>query len=223
VAEPSNTAHIDASCVWIVDGGPQVPEVPTGAPTPTCVIAVDSGASHALRLGLSIDVLVGDMDSIDGATRARLANQGVAEEEHSPEKDRSDLDLAIDLAVGLGASRIELISGGGGRLDHELVATLLLGRPEVAALPLTAHSRGSRITAVAAGTAVHLQAAAGDTVTLLAVGGAARVTTSELRWDLDDSTVLHPGSSLGLSNVALADTPHLCVSQGVVLAVVVPE
>ncbi len=219
---PSTSERIDSSCVWIIDGAPDLPTRPK-APEPTCVIAVDGGAAHAGALGLRVDVLVGDLDSIDPALRDRLAGTGTIIDRHPTDKDRSDLDLAIGFAVGLAAQRIEVISGGGGRLDHELVAVLLLGRPEIAALPLTAHSRGTRLTAIAAGTDTRLDAGAGDTVTLVATGGAARITTTGLRWDLDEATPLHPGSTLGLSNVAEADSPGLSVAQGVVLAVVVPR
>ena len=63
--DPMHPAHdpsIDASCVWVIDGGPVTPSQPS-APEPTYVVAVDSGAQHALTLGLDVDLVVGDLGS----------------------------------------------------------------------------------------------------------------------------------------------------------------
>ena len=217
--------QVDAACVWIVDGGPTTPERPT-APAPTFVIAVDRGGRHALDLGLRVDVLIGDLDSIDEQAHQTLVAAGTQVQRHPVDKTRSDLDLAIQYAAELEPVRIEILSGGGGRLDHLLVSATMLGRPDVALLPICMHTFGTSITATAAGAACTLDAATGDTVTLLAVGGDAATRSSGLHWDLTPDMLLTPGSSLGLSNVAVVDSPTIDVdpaSTGVILAVVVPR
>ncbi len=218
---PEPTSSPDTSCVWIIDGGPDAPDRPD-APEPTFVVAVDRGGRHALGLGLEVDVLIGDLDSIDADARELLVEQGVLVEQYPIDKDRSDLDLAIGFVAGLDPTRIDVVSAGGGRLDHSLVGALLLGRPDVAALPLTMHTRGTRTVAVAAGTSLQLDGSPGDTVTLLAVGAPARLDTGGLRWDLTSHTTLLPGASLGLSNVITEVRPLITVTEGVVLVVTVP-
>ena len=63
------------------------------------IIAADGGARHALALGLTPHVVVGDMDSLDAEMRERLARQGSRLVLYPAEKDETDLELALLLAV----------------------------------------------------------------------------------------------------------------------------
>ena len=79
-------------------------------------VAADSGWNNAEQLGVKPQVLLGDFDSIG---RETLPD---AEEilQVPPEKDRTDTQLAVDLALSRGADDIVLIGGLSGRLDHTL-------------------------------------------------------------------------------------------------------
>lgn len=79
-------------------------------------VAADSGWNNAEQLGVKPQVLLGDFDSIG---RETLPD---AEEilQVPPEKDRTDTQLAVDLALSRGADDILLIGGLSGRLDHTL-------------------------------------------------------------------------------------------------------
>ena len=79
-------------------------------------VAADSGWHNAKQLGITPDVLLGDFDSIgrDPLPEAREILQVPAE------KDRTDTQLAVDLALSRGATDIVIIGGLSGRLDHTL-------------------------------------------------------------------------------------------------------
>ena len=80
------------------------------------VIAADSGWHNAKRLGVEPGVLLGDFDSIG---TGELPD--VAEILQVPaEKDQTDTQLAVDLALSRGARDIVIIGGLSGRLDHSL-------------------------------------------------------------------------------------------------------
>lgn len=190
--------------IWILDGGPRRPQRPSTLP-PHRVIGVDRGGRHALDLGLSVDLLIGDLDSIDDAARTLIEASGAAVITHPEDKDASDLELAIDLAASLAPDRIDVVSGGGGHLGHLLTGTLLIGHPDRAPLPLFVHVGATVITAMAPGTRHQLDTAVGDDVTLLAVGGSVEATTSGLRWNLRPQRPLEAATSRGLSNSALGD------------------
>ena len=109
--------------------GPHV-DAPAGA----IVIAADGGFERALSLGLEVSVAIGDFDSTSveavlGATegKARIIR-------HPTAKDATDLELAVDEAVTLGAERILVIASAGGRLDHLLGVLLLLGAEQYRAV-----------------------------------------------------------------------------------------
>ena len=80
------------------------------------VIAADSGYHNALRLGVTPTVLVGDFDSYGEGelpSHAEILR-------HPPEKDLTDTQLAVSVALERGATEIALIGGLSGRLDHTL-------------------------------------------------------------------------------------------------------
>ncbi len=79
-----------------------------------CIIAVDHGYDHCAALGLVPDVLMGDLDSVENAQPSG-ALQTIP---FAPEKDDTDLRLAAQHALSLGASGIDIICATGGRLDH---------------------------------------------------------------------------------------------------------
>ena len=98
------------------------------------IIAADSGYDTARRLGVSPAILVGDFDSIDGSPE-RLSDS--AEIYRLPkEKDVTDLQYAVDLALSKGADTITVIGGIGTRADHTLSSLAILEKLH------KAHKRG---------------------------------------------------------------------------------
>ena len=93
------------------------------APTPEdLTIAADGGWHNAVKLGVIPRVLLGDFDSIGTDTLPE------AEEifEVPAEKDRTDTQLAVDLALSRGAEEIIIIGGLSGRLDHTVANLSIL-------------------------------------------------------------------------------------------------
>lgn len=80
------------------------------------VIAADSGYHNAKRLQVTPSVLVGDFDSYgEGELPAHAEIL-----RHPPEKDLTDTQLAVSVALERGAAEVVLIGGLSGRLDHTL-------------------------------------------------------------------------------------------------------
>ena len=184
------------------------------------MIAADSGLEHAAALGLRVDVLVGDLDSASAhAVRAAEA-AGVRIERHPAAKDATDLELALDYALAAGATRVTVVSGGGGeRLDHHLAELVLLAAPRFAPLHLDARIGTARVVAIHAGEEVSLTGAPGAVLTLLALGGPARgVTATGVRWPLAADT-LQPGSTRGVSNEIVSSPVVVQLGGGSLLAV----
>jgi thiamine pyrophosphokinase len=185
----------------VVAGGNAAPEDAAHLSGADLVIAADSGADWLDGRGVSPDVVIGDMDSIDPTLLARLAERGVEIEEHPADKDASDLELALSRAVAGGANEVVIVGGlGGGRLDHELANLLLLFDRRWNAIRLRLVRGGTTARALHAGRRDELDGAPGDLVTLLPVGSdATGVRTEGLRYPLATET-LQAGRSRGLSN-----------------------
>jgi len=204
------------SAAVVVAGGPEPgPEVLGELPSPAFVVAADSGLDHARRLGLAVDLVVGDLDSVSEAALADFTGPVIR---HPVEKDATDLELALDLVAARSAiTRAVVVGGHGGRLDHLLATAGLLAAERYAALDIVWLAGPARVTVIHAQTILH--GARGETVSLLPAGGpAAGVTTTGLRWDLAGAT-LDPGRTRGVSNVFLGAVATVRVAEGAILAV----
>lgn len=87
----------------------------------------DSGLDAAKRLGIHIDFLLGDFDSVDKETLDGFmeeASGGSTKFARYPaEKDYTDMHLVLEWAVYKKPSEIVILGATGGRLDH-LVANI---------------------------------------------------------------------------------------------------
>ncbi len=84
------------------------------------VICCDGAAHNAVRLGMVPHMLIGDMDSISVQDRHDLLSQGTKETALPMEKDETDTQSACNVAIALGAQKVVIVGGLGGRLDHTL-------------------------------------------------------------------------------------------------------
>lgn len=181
------------------------------------VIAADGGGNALFAAGLTPGLVIGDMDSLAQAAEAAFVAAGAAVERHPAEKDETDLELALLRAVDRGATTIDVLGAMGGRWDQALSNVALLALPELAArrvrlLDLDQEAYLARGTTPIAGEA-------GETVSLLPVGGPARgITTRGLRYPLRDAE-LRFERSRGVSNAIVAPPAQVTVREGLLLVV----
>ncbi|HEX6255893.1 MAG TPA: thiamine diphosphokinase [Euzebyales bacterium] len=178
------------------------------------VIAADSGLHVADELGFTVDVVVGDFDSADPAA---LARDGLEIERHPRAKDQTDIVLALDRALDVGADSVVVVSGGGGRLDHALANLLVLAAPRYAAMCVRALIGDAEVTVVR--DRHTMTGEPGSVVSLFAIDGPAHgVVTDGLRYPLRDE-MLEPLSSRGVSNELAAPRATVALDDGVLLVV----
>jgi thiamine pyrophosphokinase len=85
------------------------------------VICADSGYKNAISMGVKVDVLVGDFDSL-----GRIPD-GIGEVIQVPaEKNSTDTQLAVDIATERGANEIIIVGSTSGRADHTLSTLAIL-------------------------------------------------------------------------------------------------
>lgn len=191
--------------------------IPPGA----ILVAADGGLDHALDAGLEPSVLVGDLDSVSGASLAwATANAEVVR--HAVAKDATDTELAVAHAATLGPDRLLLVAGGGDRIDHAIAALGSLGDPALETIPaLEAWWGDDQVHVAAAPRVVTLDLARGTTFSVLALHGPCRgVTVTGARWPLDAHD-LAPLVGLGVSNEALDPPVRVSATAGT-FTVIVP-
>jgi thiamine pyrophosphokinase len=190
-------------------------ELPEGA----YVIAADSGLHHAVPLGLTVDLVVGDMDSVEPGALAAAVEAGSLADRHPVEKDRTDLELALTAAIAAGAERILVVGSHEGRLDHLLGSMGLFASTARLVDEIVWTDGRTIVTACTPTHAATIRGQIGDRVSLIPIGPDVRgVTTDGLAWRLSDET-LAAGSTRGVSNVADSPEATISVTDGTLLVI----
>lgn len=193
------------------------------------VVAADGGALGGPGLERSIDLVVGDGDSLGKAELSALERDGVAVERSPTAKDETDTELAILAALARGADRITVLGAfGGPRLDHELANVALLAHPLLRGAECVLLDPRARVRLLDAPAPdgrpadVALPGRPGTLVSLLPLDGAVSgVTTRGLVYPLVDEP-LPLGPARGLSNVRGAPDAGVSLRLGRLLIVETP-
>lgn len=84
-----------------------------------CVIGVDKGVEFLYYHQIMPDYIVGDFDSTREEIRDYYKEEtNVPVRDYNPVKDASDTEIAIRLAMTLGAKEMIILGATGGRIDH---------------------------------------------------------------------------------------------------------
>jgi len=180
-------------------------------------IAADGAFEKAIDRGISVDEVVGDLDSLTSAGRERLAALPIPVHVYPRAKDKADLELAIDLALRRGPARIAVYGGLGGRLDHTLANVFLLLKGIPAGVPIELSSGAETARLVV--DRIELKGAQiGEVLSLIPITEQAVVRTVGLRYPLDGEALAR-GSSRGISNEIASLPASVHVEEGIILLI----
>ena len=181
------------------------------------LLCADGGARHVLQWGMTPHVVIGDMDSLDDETLARLASAGVELVRHPAQKDATDLELALEWGIDSGATEITILGALGGRMDHVLGNILLLAHPRLAGIPARIHGNDEWLTLVR--DRLTILGNLGDTVSLLPLcAEVTHVTTTGLEYPLQDESLRY-SFSRGISNRLIEREATITLGEGLLLVV----
>jgi thiamine pyrophosphokinase len=181
------------------------------------LIAADGGGNALFAAGIAPQLVVGDLDSLEPAAEAAFATAGVEIRRHPAEKDETDLELALLVAIHHGATSIDLLAAMDGRWDQALANVALLAMPELVGRRVRLLGEGQE--AYLARGETPIAGAVGEKVSLLPLGGPARgITTRGLYYPLRNAE-LRFERSRGISNVIVEPPAHVTVREGLLLVV----
>ncbi|MBU2602730.1 MAG: thiamine diphosphokinase [Actinobacteria bacterium] len=197
-------------------GGPLDPALLASA---DLLIAADSGADALGAVGLRPHLLVGDMDSVAEATWRALEAAGVETHVLPVEKDETDTEVALRLAVDRGADRITLLGAlGGPRLDHLVAGLLLLTADWLEHVDVCMVDCSHEVR-LAHGDVV-VDGEPGDIVSLLPLTPSVHeIDTEGLLYPLRGGS-LHQGAARGVSNELLGRQARVRHGEGRLLVIV---
>ena len=175
------------------------------------LIAADGGAKYFFDIGLTPQVIIGDMDSIDSDTWK--SKSGIEHIRYPTDKDKSDAELAVEYALEHGYEQVILVAATGGRLDHTLGnVALVAGYPGVVAI----FDGMSTLVAVDRSEKCILHGKIGAIVSLMPYSaGSFTVRTNGLKHALQDQPLIY--ATHGLSNKLSQTEACICVSDDILL------
>lgn len=181
------------------------------------VVCADGGTAHALSLGLTPAVVVGDLDSLNQADRRNVLAAGSQLLEHPVDKDETDLQLALDYALQRKPGAIVVVGALGGRIDQTLANISLLADPRC--LDLDCRLDDGLEELFFCRDHAEVQGKAGDIVSLIPWGPpVVGVQARGFRWPLHGETLLSHVSR-GISNELLGDSARVQIESGLLLIV----
>lgn len=179
------------------------------------VIAVDGGLASLEEAGCAPDEVLGDFDSLG------YVPTGLRTVRFPPEKDASDMQLALERAVRHGASAVAVYGALGRRLDHTLANLQLCAAFAEQGVEVVAVGERERVAFLVGPGEMLLDAADEGIVSVFSLTDVSTGVTEEgLRYGLDD-VALTSRTSWGLSNEMAGTAARISVEEGT-LAVFLP-
>lgn len=173
-----------------------------------CVIAVDGGFAYLEGVGIVPDIILGDFDSLG------YVPQGKRVLEFSPFKDKSDMEIGLDVALVEGYDSVVIYGALGGRLDHTMANIQLFAQFSEQGLTVTAISPHEIVRVLTGPGSFDIPARESGTVSVFAANDCAYgVTERGMRYSLDQATLTNR-TSLGVSNELEGVSATVSVEQG---------
>lgn len=187
-------------------------------PGKALILSADSGARHCRSFGILPDLLLGDFDSVSESDYAALIASGVETARYPEEKDMTDSELAVEIALKKGCDRVILLGALGTRLDHSASNLFLLKKlldQGAEGILADEHNEVRLIDK-----RIELEKQDDAFVTLLPLAGSAiGVSTQGLYYPLDNAT-LEVGSSWGVSNRFISEKAVVTLREGYLLVMI---
>jgi len=185
-------------------------------------VAADGGIRFFLKNGLKPDILIGDFDSAPRLTKKYLT--GIEVIRFPSHKDKTDSQLAVELALERGAGDIKICGAlSVSEIDHTLSNIFLLelirnfGTKNRRAVTASILNRGTEIRLVE-NESVTLTGRKGDFLSIIPLKSGSKITLEGLDYPAVDKSLLY-GDTLSLRNQFKAGRARIKV-RGRVLAVV---
>lgn len=181
------------------------------------IIGVDRGALWLVQHGIVPDIAIGDFDSVSKVEKSRVKNNAKRVYEYLPKKDATDLELAIDKAIGFRPEYVTIYGGIGSRFDHSWAAVQML-------LKLESHNILGQIVdnfnkiSVVRRQMIFKKRNALRYVSVLPLESSATITLEGFVYDVSHKH-MKLTSTLGVSNEVCRQSASITVHKGCVLVI----
>jgi thiamine pyrophosphokinase len=181
------------------------------------IIAADHGLLAADRLKLTLDYIVGDFDSVPEQVLAGYRETSTPIKTFPTEKDKTDTQIAIELALMHNPSELHLIGATGSRLDHTLANLHLLLLPLQLKVDACILDKNNKIYLRQESFTLLKSRQYGDYISFLPfTGNVNGLTLIGFKYPLNHIT-LSAGSSLAISNEIAKEEAGVELTEGILV------
>ena len=182
------------------------------------IIAGDRGLEALYQLKIIPNHVVGDFDSVSPEILKFYKKQSqIIFHTYHAEKDNTDTDIALNLAIQLKSSKITILGALGRRMDHALANIHILKDGLEANIPCQIIDEHNRIYLINTSIQLEKDKIYGKYVSLIPLTSTVEgLTLAGFKYPLHDYT-LPIGTSLGISNEIVTDTAHIEMKNGILI------
>ena len=187
------------------------------------IIAADGGTRHALALGFTPNIIIGDLDSLPVNFEPSILRQAQDNAfngeiiQFPKDKNETDLELAIQHALTLNPEQIIILAALGGRMDQTLGNISLLSDTRLSTFDLRLDDGIEEVFFCRDESTI--KGSNGDIVSLIPwQGEVTGIVTTSLKWSLQNE-ILYPHKTRGISNEMIGDTAIIQINSGLLLII----
>lgn len=183
----------------------------------TIIIVADKGLLAAYNLGLEVDFILGDFDSVPANLLSEYKNSASKILRFPSKKDKTDTEIALELALEQKPGIIDLIGATGSRMDHTMANIHLL----MPALEQRVNAKildpNNKIYLKNQSFTIKKDEQYGDYISLLPFSSKIEeLTLRGFKYPLDGIT-LRAGSSLAISNEIMDEVAYVEFKEGILV------
>lgn len=190
------------------------------------IIAADGGVKAADEMGIFMDYIVGDFDSVSPERIQKYKDNPYYKDgrktvikQFPTEKNYTDTHLAIELAIDLGGDSLVILGATGTRFDHTMANIQLLLIPLRAKIKAVMIDEYNKIYLIDSDIFIQKESIYGPFLSLLPmteqVDG---ITLKGFKYPLENAE-LFIGASIGISNEIQEETAAIELDKGILIVV----
>ncbi len=184
------------------------------------IIAVDKGLEALYQLSIVPNHVVGDFDSVSTEILEYYKkNPQIVFHNYNSEKDNTDTDIALELAISLRSSAITIVGALGKRMDHALANIHILKEALEEGIPCEILDEHNRIYLIKNKIKMKKNQTYGKYISLIPLTSTVEgITLTGFKYPLvDDSLAI--GKSLGISNEMIEEEATIKIKKGILIII----
>lgn len=187
---------------------------------PQILIAADKGLAFCEEKNIVPTQIVGDFDTLGDALLPKYETMGVPIRRFNPVKDATDTEIAVRLAMELGAEKIQILGASeGNRLDHLFGNVLTMMIPQREGIDCFMVDAHNRVRILTKSMEIKKEEQYGTYISLIPLTtDVYGVTLEGFKYPLwDHRFQVETCGSLGVSNELVENTGKISLRQGILL------